>query len=111
MLIATASGLFIAIPAFGFFYYLRNRAAGGLHVIEDTVNSLFRKMPYEMLRNVHIGDEENLCRRSELGRGARAAARVRPRMPRTSTRRTSKRKPFRTRPRPEDDPSTRTQRF
>ncbi len=58
VLIATASGLFIAIPAFGFFYYLRNRAAGGLHAIEDTVNSLFRKMPYEMLRNVHIGDDE-----------------------------------------------------
>ena len=58
VLIATASGLFIAIPAFGFFYYLRNRAAGGLHVIEDTVNSLFRKMPYEMLQNVHIGDDE-----------------------------------------------------
>ena len=58
VLIATASGLFIAIPAFGFFYYLRNRAASGLHVIEDTVNSLFRKMPYEMLHNVHIGDDE-----------------------------------------------------
>lgn len=58
VLIATASGLFIAIPAFGFFYYLRNRAAGGLHVIEDTVNSLFRKMPYGMLQNVHIGDDE-----------------------------------------------------
>ncbi len=58
VLVATASGLFIAIPAFGFFYYLRNRAAGGLHVIEDTVNSLFRKMPYELLHNVHIGDEE-----------------------------------------------------
>ena len=58
VLIATASGLFIAIPAFGFFYYLRNRAASGLHVIEDTVNSLFRKMPYELLHNVHIGDDE-----------------------------------------------------
>ena len=58
VLVATASGLFIAIPAFGAFYYLRNRAAAGLHVIEDTVNSLFRKMPYEMLNNVHIGDEE-----------------------------------------------------
>ena len=58
VLIATASGLFIAIPAFGFFYYLRNRAAAGLHVIEDTVNSLFRKMPYELLQNVHIGDDE-----------------------------------------------------
>ncbi len=58
VLIATASGLFIAIPAFGSFYYLRNRAAAGLHVIEDTVNSLFRKMPYDLLHNVHIGDEE-----------------------------------------------------
>lgn len=58
VLVATASGLFIAIPAFGAFYYLRNRAAAGLHVIEDTVNALFRKMPYDMLHNVHIGDEE-----------------------------------------------------
>ncbi len=58
VLVATASGLFIAIPAFAFFYYLRNRAAGAIHVIEDTVNSLFRKMPYELLRGVHIGDDE-----------------------------------------------------
>ena len=58
VLVATASGLFIAIPAFGSFYYLRNRGAAALHVIEDTVNSLFRKMPYEHLRGVHIGDEE-----------------------------------------------------
>ena len=58
VLVATASGLFIAIPAFAFFYYLRNRAAGAIHIIEDTVNSLFRKMPYELLRGVHIGDEE-----------------------------------------------------
>ena len=58
VLVATASGLFIAIPAFAFFYYLRNRAAGAIHVIEDTVNSLFRKMPYQLLQGVHIGDEE-----------------------------------------------------
>ena len=58
VLVATASGLFIAIPAFGSFYYLRNRGAAALHVIEDTVNSLFRKMPYDHLHGVHIGDEE-----------------------------------------------------
>ena len=58
VLVATASGLFIAIPAFGAFYYLRNRGAAALHVIEDTVNALFRKMPYELLAGVHIGDEE-----------------------------------------------------
>ena len=58
VLVATASGLFIAIPAFAFFYYLRNRAAGAVHGIEDAVNRLFRKMPYELLHGVHIGDEE-----------------------------------------------------
>ncbi|HWB59142.1 MAG TPA: MotA/TolQ/ExbB proton channel family protein, partial [Chthoniobacteraceae bacterium] len=40
VLTATASGLFIAIPAFMAFYFLRNRAASSMHVIQDTVNSL-----------------------------------------------------------------------
>ena len=58
VLVATASGLFIAIPAFTAFYFLRNRAAKALHDIQDTMNSLLRKMPYEQLAGVHIGDEE-----------------------------------------------------
>ncbi|HEX5176057.1 MAG TPA: MotA/TolQ/ExbB proton channel family protein [Chthoniobacteraceae bacterium] len=58
VLTATASGLFIAIPAFTAFYFLRNRAAKALHDIQDTMNSLFRKMPYDRLSGVHIGDEE-----------------------------------------------------
>ncbi|MEO7931919.1 MAG: MotA/TolQ/ExbB proton channel family protein [Chthoniobacterales bacterium] len=58
VLVATASGLFIAIPAFGSFYFLRNRAAGVIHHIQDSVATLFRKMPYEALTGVHIGDEE-----------------------------------------------------
>lgn len=58
VLVATASGLVIAIPAFGAFYFLRNRAAASIHHIQDIVNSLFRKMPYETLAGVHIGDEE-----------------------------------------------------
>jgi len=58
VLVATASGLFIAIPAFGAFYYLRNRAAASIHHIQDVINSIFRKMPYESLTGVHIGDEE-----------------------------------------------------
>jgi biopolymer transport protein ExbB len=58
VLVATASGLFIAIPAFGAFYYLRNRAAFAIHHIQDMVNSLFRKMPYDSLAGVHIGDDE-----------------------------------------------------
>jgi biopolymer transport protein ExbB len=58
VLVATASGLFIAIPAFGAFYFLRNRAADAIHRIQDTINSLFRKMPYDALAGVHIGDDE-----------------------------------------------------
>jgi biopolymer transport protein ExbB len=58
VLVATASGLIIAIPAFGAFYFLRNRAAAAIHHVQDVVNSLFRKMPYEALAGVHIGDEE-----------------------------------------------------
>jgi biopolymer transport protein ExbB len=58
VLTATASGLFIAIPAFMFFYFLRNRAASSIHTIQDVVNSLFRKMPYDVLAGVHIGDDE-----------------------------------------------------
>ena len=58
VLVATASGLVIAIPAFGAFYFLRNRAMSAIHHIQDVVNELFRKMPYESLTGVHIGDEE-----------------------------------------------------
>lgn len=58
VLVATASGLFIAIPAFGAFYFLRNRAQVAINHIQDVLNSLFRKMPYDALHGVHIGDEE-----------------------------------------------------
>jgi len=58
VLVATASGLFIAIPAFGAFYFLRNRAAAAVHHIQDIINSLFRKMPYESLAGIQLGDEE-----------------------------------------------------
>ena len=58
VLVATASGLIIAIPAFGAFYFLRNRAAASLHKIQDIINSLFRKMPYDSLSGVHLGDDE-----------------------------------------------------
>lgn len=58
VLVATASGLFIAIPAFGSFYFLRNRAVKALHDVEETVVMLFRKMPYELAAGVHIGDEQ-----------------------------------------------------
>jgi biopolymer transport protein ExbB len=57
VLVATASGLFIAIPAFMAFYFLRNRATAAMHHIQDVIASLFRKMPYDAMVGVHIGDE------------------------------------------------------
>jgi biopolymer transport protein ExbB len=57
VLTATASGLFIAIPAFMAFYFLRNRATAAIHQIQDVISTLFRKMPYESMVGVHIGDE------------------------------------------------------
>ena len=58
VLVATASGLFIAIPAFGAYYFLRNRAGRAIHDIQDTMAMLFRKMPYEQFAGAQIGDDE-----------------------------------------------------
>ena len=55
---ATLAGLLIAIPAFFSFYWLRNRAAKIIHKLQETVGSLYRKMPYEHLAGAHLGDEE-----------------------------------------------------
>jgi len=58
VLIATASGLFIAVPAFMFFYFLRNRLQSAMSSLQEVVNSLFRKMPYAHLKDAHVGEEE-----------------------------------------------------
>ncbi|MDZ4287137.1 MAG: MotA/TolQ/ExbB proton channel family protein [Prosthecobacter sp.] len=58
VLIATASGLFIAVPAFMFFYFLRNRLQGAMHGLQEVVSGLFRKMPYSHLKDAHVGEEE-----------------------------------------------------
>lgn len=57
VLVATASGLFIAIPAFMCFYILRNRLSLKMHQLEDQVVSLFRNMPYEHFKGLEIGEE------------------------------------------------------
>lgn len=58
VLTATASGLVIAIPAFGMFYFLRARSTTSMHHIQDVLSVLFRKMPYDALAGVHISGEE-----------------------------------------------------
>ncbi len=58
VLIATASGLAIAIPAFMMFYVLRNKLQAAIHVLQENVQSLFRKMPWQHLKDCHVGEEE-----------------------------------------------------
>ena len=58
VLIATASGLLIAIPAFGMFYLLRSRSSSAMHYIQNVTRDLFRKMPYEHMSGLHISGEE-----------------------------------------------------
>jgi biopolymer transport protein ExbB len=58
VLICTALGLLIAIPALLAFYWMRNRSAKIIHKIQEAINSLFRKMPYELMAGAHLGDEE-----------------------------------------------------
>lgn len=57
VLIATASGLFIAIPAFMGFYFLRNKLQGSIHQLQDDAEGLFRNAPYEYLKDADVGQE------------------------------------------------------
>jgi biopolymer transport protein ExbB len=58
VLVATAAGLLIAIPAFFGYYWLRNRSAKLIHDLQDTIGSVFKKMPYEHMAGAHLGDDE-----------------------------------------------------
>ena len=55
VLMATASGLFIAIPAFIFYYYFRNRATIVLVNADDKLNRLIEDIPFEELSGLRIG--------------------------------------------------------
>jgi biopolymer transport protein ExbB len=57
VLVATASGLFIAIPAFVFYYIFRNIAQMAIVHADDVVNTLVCDLPYEELEGIKIGEE------------------------------------------------------
>jgi biopolymer transport protein ExbB len=57
VLIATASGLFIAIPAFMGFYFLRNKLQAAVHNLQEEAEALFRNAPYEYLKDADVGQE------------------------------------------------------
>lgn len=68
VLMATACGLFIAIPAFIFYYYFRNRSALVIVNADDKLNRLVEDIPFEELSGLRIGES------FEAGAGAPPAA-------------------------------------
>src|SRR6266446_8092459 len=56
VLLATASGLFIAIPAFVAYYVFRNMSQASIVYSDDIVNTLVSDIPYEELAGVHVGE-------------------------------------------------------
>lgn len=58
VLVATATGLLVAIPAFMAFYFLRNKLQGAIHHLHAESEHLFRNAPYEYLKDADVGQEE-----------------------------------------------------
>jgi biopolymer transport protein ExbB len=56
VLLATASGLFIAIPAFVAYYVFRNISQMCIVHADDVVNNLLLDIPYDELAGVQIGE-------------------------------------------------------
>lgn len=57
VLLATATGIFLAIPAFVAYYFFRNRAQMIIVHAEDTINRLVEDIPFDELQGVHIGED------------------------------------------------------
>lgn len=56
VLMATASGLFLAIPAFIFYYYFRNRTATVVLHADNSLNRLIEDIPFAELEGIKIGE-------------------------------------------------------
>jgi biopolymer transport protein ExbB len=67
VLLATASGLFIAIPAFIFYYIFRNRAQAAIVLADDRISNLLADIPFDELEGIRIGESFS------AGGGARTA--------------------------------------
>ena len=76
VLLATAAGLFIAIPAFVSYYIFRNVSQASIVYADDIVNQLVTDIPYEELAGMQIGESF-----AHAGAPTAAAAPARPMMP------------------------------
>jgi biopolymer transport protein ExbB len=56
VLLATAAGLFIAIPAFVAYYIFRNMSQASIVHADDIVNTLITDLPYDELAGMQVGE-------------------------------------------------------
>lgn len=74
VLLATASGLFIAIPAFVAYYVFRNMSQASIVHADDIVNQLVMDVPYEELAGMQVGENFAAAGMPQMARPAVAAA-------------------------------------
>jgi len=54
VLVCTGGGLVVAIPAFAFYYVLRNRISAGYRHLQIQINAIFHHLPYEHLQGLRL---------------------------------------------------------
>ena len=54
VLVCTGGGLVVAIPAFAFYYVLRNRISAGFRHLQTEINAIFHHLPYEHLKGLRL---------------------------------------------------------
>lgn len=54
VLVCTAGGLVVAIPAFMAYYFMRNRINSGFRQVQSEIYAIFHHLPYEHLRGVRL---------------------------------------------------------
>lgn len=74
VLMATASGLFIAIPAFIYYYYFRNLATIVLVRVDEIMHRLVEDIPYEELDGIVLGENFQPARPRGTGQKSAPAA-------------------------------------
>lgn len=72
VLMATASGLFIAIPAFIAYYVFRNRSQMVIVFADDEINRIMTDIPYAELEGLRIG--ENFAAGTGVDEGGKTSA-------------------------------------
>ena len=54
VLVCTGGGLVVAVPAFAFYYLLRNRISAGFRHVQVRINAIFHHLPYDQMPGLRL---------------------------------------------------------